>query len=95
MKKFFNKFIKERWYLHVIVGIIISVFFTPFALAHMQFTQVPLWFAAFVNFLINAGLAFVREGYYAEKKMAVFSWSDIFASGIGGIIGYILYLVIT
>lgn len=96
IRYFFTKdFIKENYYKHFLysLGIIFPIIHLLIEYCYLGTT--PVGFILFIGYLIMYTLNFLREWYYGKKYKTKWSFKDIIFGGYGGIIGTILYLIIT
>lgn len=88
-----EKFFKENYYLHLLVGLIIGFFATALLTGHCQFIDFgsirPL-----IMFFFLCGAGFAKEWYCEAYLKAPFDWWDVIWSGIGGLIGCIIYMIV-
>ena len=85
-----NKFIKQRWHLHVLGGAIVV---TPLIWLLIKFDPsfdigkiAQVFIAGFFAYCIG----FMREFYFAKFHEAPFDYKDIWFTVLGAIIGTIL-----
>lgn len=94
-KVFSKNFIKENYYLHFFISIIISFIVIRFMCVNMYLADTPIWFHILCGWAIGYVSNVVREGYLEDKGKAKFDWNDVHAGAYGGIVGSIIYILIT
>jgi hypothetical protein len=94
-KVFSKNFIKERYYLHFFISIAISFVVIRFMCVNMHLADTPIWFQILCGWVIGYLVNIIREGYLEDTRKAKFDWCDVHAGAYGGIVGTIIYTLIT
>jgi hypothetical protein len=88
---FTQKFITERYYLHLLLSLVLTIPSVWFLREHADLADTPYWFQIFIGGFGAFCANFTREWYYARKG-APFSMTDIRMGSYGGILGTIILL---
>ncbi len=90
MKKFF----KERYHLHLLIGICLGFALTTLLTIYAQFSDFPPIIGFLVMGFFLTGISFAREWYFSYKDEVPFDVKDIFWTAIGGVVGGIIYYLV-
>ena len=91
---FFTKdFIKERYYLHLLVSLVLTFISMRLLFLYFSLGDTPTAFIIFIGWFGAYLVNWVREWYYAKYHEAPFSFTDIIFGGYGGILGSIIYIL--
>jgi hypothetical protein len=94
-KVFGKNFFKERYYLHFFISLLYTFLSIRVMCVHMYLEDTPVWFKIFIGWIGAYVINLVREGFLEDQGRAKFDWCDVHAGGYGGIVGTIIYILIT
>ena len=92
-KVFGKNFIKERYYLHFFISLVLTFLSVRLLVTYAHFNDLPTAVKITIGWMGAYAVNFFREWWYGVKGNK-FDYLDIHAGAYGGIIGTVIYILL-
>lgn len=93
-KVFSKNFIKERYYLHFFISLVLTFLSVRLLVVYAHFNDLPAGIKILVGWMGAYLVNYYRETLLFKIGKAKFDFLDIHAGAYGGIIGTVIYILL-